>query len=118
MARDHQLKVSIEKELAQRFKRHCISNGVSMAEKLTQLMEAETKAKPAQNSDARPSLDTRKQRRNATQKIVVLLESIKDYEEMYAYNIPANLQGSANFEAAEQAIDALDQAVCLLNDAF
>jgi len=117
MSRGHQLKVSIEHELAEGFKKHCILNSISMAEKLTQLLEAETGIRLARNKETL-SLDTRRQRRNATCKIVALLEAIKDREEVYADNIPANLRGSASFEAAEQAIDALDQAICLLNDAF
>ena len=117
MARTHQLKVSIEKELAEEFKKRCISNGVSMAEKVTQLLEAETGARFTQDKDTLP-LDTRKQRRNATQKIVALLEAVRDREETYVSNIPTNLQGGANYEAAAQTIDVLDQAACLLNDAF
>ena len=116
MPRDHQLKVSIEHELAEKFKARCISRGVSMAERITQLLEAETRAKLARKDGL--CLDTRKQRRGATLKAIAMLEAIKDREEVFLSNIPTNLQGGTGYEAAEQAIDALDQAICLLNDAF
>jgi hypothetical protein len=117
MSRDHQLKVWIEKELADEFKERCAANGVSMAEQLSRLMEAETGVRCARNKNGL-SLNTRKQRRNATRKIIALLNAIRDREEIYLFNIPESFHAGANYEAAEQAIDALDQAVCLLDDAF
>jgi hypothetical protein len=118
MARTYQLKVSIEPRLAEGFKARCQSGGISMAERLSQLLETETGAKPTVREKGHFSLDTRKQRRDATQKAAILVEAIKDREEAYRDSIPCNLQGGLGYEAAEQAIDALDQAACLLNDAF
>jgi len=117
MSRTHQLKVSIEQELAEGFKKRCISNGISMAERLTQLLEVETGAKLVRKGNVF-NLDTRKQRRTTIREIVAMLEAVKDREEAYASNIPANLQGGIAYEAAEQAIDALEEAICLLEDAF
>ena len=117
MARDHQLKISIERDLAEKFKTHCIVSNISMAERLTQMIDTEIGTKPVLNQRVL-KIESRKQRREAIQKIASLVEAIKDREEVYRDRIPESLKCGAGYEAAEQAIDALDQAVCLLNDAF
>lgn len=44
------------------------------------------------------------------------LEAILEEEETYMYNIPENLQGSARYEAAEEAVDNLESAIDSLDD--
>ena len=117
MSRNRQLKISIEPGLAGKFKEYCETGGVSMAERLTQLMEAEIGLKAA-GAKTGASLGTRGERRGATRRAIALLEAVMDAEEAYMERIPDNLRGGAGHEAAEQAIDALDQAIGLLGDAF
>jgi len=65
-----------------------------------------------------PSLSTRRQRRAALQAVIHQLERIRDNEEAYRDNIPANLQNAGPFEAAEQCVSALDEALDLLASAY
>lgn len=50
--------------------------------------------------------------------IINELDSIKDDEQDYFDNIPENLQYSQRAEDSEQAIDNLDEALNLLNEAY
>lgn len=47
-----------------------------------------------------------------------ILENIKDDEQDYYDNIPENLQYSQRAEDSEQAIENMDDALYLLNDAY
>ena len=46
------------------------------------------------------------------------LENIKDDEEYYYDNIPENLQSSQRACDSEEAIDNLNEAISILNDAY
>lgn len=50
--------------------------------------------------------------------IINELDSIKDDEQDYYDNIPENLQYSQRAEDSEQAIDNLEEALSLLNEAY
>ena len=50
--------------------------------------------------------------------IINELDSIKDDEQDYYDNIPENLQYSQRAEDSEQAIDNMDEALDLLNEAY
>ena len=63
-------------------------------------------------------LATKRQRRAAIKKILLQLQQIKYAEEISRDNIPENLQGSINFEAAEECINALEEALELLDSAY
>lgn len=47
-----------------------------------------------------------------------ILEAIKSDEEEYYDNAPENLQYSARYEASQEAIDNMDEALNYLNDAL
>ena len=66
-----------------------------------------------------------KNRRKSLQSIMVSIESVKcelEYvmfeEEYYRDNIPENLQGSERYAKADEACDALSNAINYLEDAI
>lgn len=124
MAFYKQIKVSVEPTLAESFKTVCMNSGVSMATELSSFMaarsgvQAELTAKEAKQAKASPCYDTRPKRRQHIRLIIPQLEAIRDYESTYRENIPLNLQTSRAYEAAEHAVDTLEQAIDLLNDAY
>ena len=107
-----QLKITVESKLAERFKSVCIASNNSMAGVLAEYM-----AKYSQSTVGKkrtPSLSTKRQRREAIEKVVKKLEEIKDCEEEYKERIPENLQSSAVYEASEQWIETLNEAIEVL----
>lgn len=44
------------------------------------------------------------------------IESVKDEEEEYLYNIPENLQSSERYEKAEESVDNLDSAYDMIDE--
>jgi len=64
-----------------------------------------------------PSYTTKRQRRTATKKIIDQLQQIRDAEEISRDNFPENLQSSPAFNAAEECITALDEALEMLSNA-
>jgi len=116
----HQLKVSVEPDLAESFKTACMKSGVSMAAEISAFMAARAgsmagTAKKAVNSDV---YDTRAKRRRHVNQIVNQLETIMGYEDAYRARIPESLQSGPAYENAEVAIDILEQAIDLLKDAY
>jgi hypothetical protein len=111
-----QVKVSVNPEVASAFKSAYAAANVSMAEKLTQLMTefSDTVAK----DKTKPNYSTKRQRRASVRSIARQLEQIKDAEECYKDNIPANLQGSVVFEAADQSVSLLDEAIETLDSVY
>ena len=63
-------------------------------------------------------VSTRRKRRVATAMAITLLEKIHSAEEQYQENIPENLQGSSAYNAAEETLDSLVEAICVLAGAF
>jgi len=120
MASHKQLKVSVESDLAESFKAACINTGVSMAAEISAFMAARTGAVPrtAVIVNRQDRYNTRAKRRYHIGKILIQLKDILDYEDAYRSNIPVNLQSGQAYENAEQAIDSLEQAIELLNDAY
>lgn len=111
-----QVKVSVDKDLADSFRQACSRRGVSMAGAISAFMGEYTKAeKPAHEWGA---IGTRQQRRKTLGKLTGHLRLLKEAEEAYAGSIPENLRGSVRFEAAEQCLEALDEAISLLDEAY
>jgi len=65
-----------------------------------------------------PVYMTKRQRRAAMKAIINQLAQIKAAEESSHDNVPENLQSSPAFEAAEECISALDEAMELLGSAY
>ena len=63
-------------------------------------------------------VSTRRKRRRATKLAVELVARIHLAEFQYMERIPVNLQGSAVYDAADEAIDYLFDAICSLEYAY
>ena len=105
-----QVKVSVQPEIAAEFKKKCQAKGVSMASEISRFMSRENK-----KSDI---CSTRKRRRKALFSAIAQLEEIRDAEKQYWDNIPITLQNGPAYEAAEQAVSALEEALELLYHAY
>lgn len=102
MAKYRQLKISVDPALAEAFKDACSKSGVSMASAVKAVDIA----------------STRGHRRKAVRDAVAQLGYILAAEESYRDRIPENLMGSEAYEAADRAVNALEQAIDILSEAF
>ena len=111
-----QIKVSVQPEIAEAFKKKCKSDGVSMASEITRFMREQC----SQPTPPRHALkvSTRQQRRKALNVLVQQLEAIRSAELQYMENIPENLQNSIRYEAASQSMQALQDAIDNLNEVY
>jgi len=107
-----QVKVSVAPEVASAFKAACASSDVSMASKLSTYMMEYSNA--AQKGGRSPDYATKRQRRAAVRSIAQQLELIKIAEEKCRDNTPESLQGSVNYENAEQSVSLLEEVIELL----
>ena len=111
-ARYTQIKVSVAPGIASAFKEACFASNVSMAAVLTEFMASYSKcpAKPK----ALPDYSTRRRRRAAIKEIIAQLELMKAWEEKVLDNTPENLQGSGVYDATEEAVSSLEEAIDIL----
>ena len=113
-----QVKVYVEPGVASAFKAACSRNGDSMASVISQFM-AEYSGTAAQ---ARPraglDVSTRRKRRQIVSRMAKELEEVRDAEMGYLERIPENLHGSARYEAAEESVSAMDEALDLLGGVY
>jgi hypothetical protein len=110
-----QLKIWIDTSLAVAFRAACDAAGTSMTRELSGFMSRRTQM----NAPVRElCAGTRGERRTAVRRIAALLACVRDAEERYMENIPENLQGGAAYEAAGMAVDTIDQAIAILEEAF
>ena len=112
-----QLKLSVNTDLAAEFKVACADKGISMASVLSEFM-ADYCQMPLKAPTTGKPFDTRRKRRNAVKNIIAQLEQLVLAEESYRDNIPENLQGSMRYDAAQQSLDQLQEAVGLLEEAY
>jgi hypothetical protein len=63
-------------------------------------------------------VSTKRKRRKAISLIIELLARVRYAEEYSLHRIPLNLQGGEAFLEAEEAVDCLDEAICVLANAF
>jgi hypothetical protein len=113
-----QVKVSVPVSVATAFKEACALGNVSMASKLTQFMVEFSDIKPHPKANPQPDYTTRRKRRKATNAIITQLNHIKSFEEQYMENMPENLQGSDNYELADEIVSMLDEAIELLESIY
>lgn len=59
-----------------------------------------------------------RKRRNAVKFIIIMLELIRDAQMRALDNTPENLQYSNKYEAGEMAVDAIEDAIYRLADAY
>ena len=112
-----QIKVSVAPDIASAFKATCAANGASIAGTLARLM-SEYNGKATGKERKSTAYGTRSQRRGAVQKMLMSLADIKQAEENYAEKMPENLRNSVRYEDAEQSINALDEVISLLSQAY
>ena len=105
-----QIKAAVRPEIAATFKAACQANNVSMNSELSGFMENRCAALSASKPE-KDLLANRGGRRKLLGVLMGQLERVKDAEEEYKENIPENLQGSVRYENAEQAIEALEEAL-------
>jgi len=116
----HQIKVSVEPNLAESFKAACLNAGVSMVAEISEFMAERTNTlvRLATKSAKQDGYDTRRKRRRHVASIILQLKAIKDSEDSYRSRIPDNFQSGQGYESAELAVENLEQAIELLKDAF
>jgi hypothetical protein len=64
------------------------------------------------------SINTQSNRRETIKAIIICLSFIRDAEKKYLDEIPEWLQETVFFETGENAVDALDEIIDLLNDIY
>jgi len=116
MAKTRQLKVSVEPAVADAFKTACTASGVSMASELSRLMIERARIPATKKTSDKTS--TRARRRKAVREATALLHAIAEAENGYRENIPGNLSGGSAYDAAQAAVDALEEAISILEGAF
>jgi hypothetical protein len=109
-----QVKVSVDSEIASAFKRVCAASNVSMAAELSMFMSEYSKGLVKRK--AAPNYSTRRRRRTAIKALLVQLELIRCCEERVRDNTPENLQSSEAYEATEDAVSSLDEAIDALTE--
>ena len=112
-----QVNVAVRPELATAFRTACEQAQTPMREVFIRLMAEYCEAPPAPEQKDK-GYTVRSSRRKATAAIIGQLEKIRDAEEEYKRKIPENLRNSTRYESAEQAVEALDEAIGILMDAF
>ena len=113
IAEHKQVKALIDADIAEAFKAACAKAGVSMAGELSRFMAGYSKAA----NKLKPIVDdmsTRRNRRKQVSKMVSQMERIRDAEMRYYDNFPDNLRTSAPYEATEESISAMGEAIDLL----
>jgi hypothetical protein len=104
-----QIKVSVDPEIAAAFKKACAESKVSMAAVLSHFMA--DYASISTKRPAVPDYSTRRRRRSAIQAILKQLKQMQTWEESVRDNMPENLGNSAAYEAAEEAVSSLEEAI-------
>jgi len=116
MAKTRQLKVSVDPGVAEAFKAACAASGVSMASELSRFMRG--RADIPATAKMYDKTSTRARRRKTVQETIMLLRVVAGAEDAYRENIPENLSGGGAHDAAQAAVDALEEAIFILEGAF
>ena len=112
-----QIKVSVKPEIAEAFKLACETSGASMASTLSGFMESYATLS-VKKASPKVLTTTRRHRRTALKSLLNCLEQIRDAEESYRDNIPENLSGSIVYEAADECVAILTEAIEALESAY
>jgi len=113
-----QINIAVRPELAAAFRTACEQSQTPMREGFITLMTEYCAEPPAIKEKKDNSYTVRSSRRKATSAIIGQLEKIRNAEEEYKQRIPVNLQSSSRYESAEQAVEALGEAISILGEAF
>jgi hypothetical protein len=113
-----QVNVAVSKDVAAAFKAKCITDGVSIASEISRFMSRHCGDNAPVNKKPEFRFTTRPQRRKSLYLLISHIEELLDAETEYKDNIPENLQNSCRYEAADQAVAALEEALDILNTVF
>ena len=61
---------------------------------------------------------TRRMRRTTIKSVLSCLTAIRDAEQRYLDNVPENFQNSESFDVGECAVDAIDEAISILDGIY
>lgn len=113
-----QIKMHVKPETAIAFKAYCVARGVSMASELSGYMLS-CCGRPATFKKPKKELSgTRGGRRKLINALIGQIEEVKVSEEAYQDRIPENLSGSMYYEASEQSLECLEEALEALKMAY
>ena len=113
-----QVKVSVDPNIATAFKAACESAGVSMASELSRLMASYSESQVPPKKVVSDFVSTKKKRRRKIQDIICDLTQIRDAQEWANENVPNNFRDLENFEAAEESVVLLDEAIEILEGVY
>lgn len=113
-----QVNIAVSPDIAAAFKAKCKDDGVSIAGEISRFMIRHCGETTPANKKAEFRVTTRTQRRKTLSLLIKHIEAVLDAETNYMDNIPESLQNSCRYEAAEQAIAALEEALDTLSTVF
>jgi hypothetical protein len=114
-----QVKVSVGKELASRFKDKCKDDGVSITSLLAAFMADYCGLKSSLDDySATCEFTTRAKRRRAVNVMSVQLREIVISEEGYMDRMPLNFRESDRYAETEEIVDKLTEALDILDDVY
>ena len=109
-----QVKISVDSGLAAAFKAACSASNVSMTAEMSRFMENYVNG--CIKRRVAPNYSTRRHRRLAIKAIIKELELIRACEEKVRDRTPDNLHGSCVYEATEDVISSIDEALDALSE--
>jgi hypothetical protein len=113
-----QLNLSLDPKIAEAFNAACNETGVSMTSVLSQYMGQYSAMTISKSYISAAPLLTRRKRRKALDNLISQLKVLLDAEEQAQSNTPENLVGSSNYEAYNEIIELLDEAIGLLETVY
>ena len=121
-----QVKVQVRPEVAASFKTACANAGISMASELSRFMAEYSSVAPNHTPNQKTgkklaemgSVSTKKKRSKTIRGLIDKLELVRDAEEQAMENTPENFRGSESFEASEERISSMDEALDILGELY
>lgn len=117
-SRYSQVKVAIHPETAAAFKAACQAEHVSMARVLSGFMESRAGTASLSSRVEKDLLKSRGGRRKLLAALTTQLEEIKEAEADYRDQIPASFRESIRYDNAEQSVQAMEEALDALYEAY
>jgi hypothetical protein len=111
-----QLKIWARPEIVMEFKAKCKAANVSMAGELTRFMSSSSQRDAGGGTPL--AIATRPQRRKAVKAIIQELQGILEAENKYIDNMPPGVSESIRRDAADETVEALEEAIDALGNAY
>jgi len=114
-----QVKAYVTPEIALAFKAACASAGKSMNSELTQFMadysDMQTRKKPVKTTDF---VSTNTKRRKKHEDLLRQYIQLRDAQEHANDNVHENFRNTGNFEASEERVAMMDEAINILEGLY